>query len=72
VDVAEGRNELKVTVANLLANQLGDPDIRARIAKDYPPLPNYERYQGVYDGINHDSGLFGGVSVYLYRQKEGR
>ena len=72
VDVAEGRNEVKVTVANLLANQLGDPDIRARIAKDYPPLPNYERYQGVYDGINHDSGLIGGVSVYLYRQKEGR
>ena len=72
VELVKGKNELVVTVANLLANQLGDPDIRARISADYPPLPTYERFQGIYDGVNHESGLFGGVSVRLYSPSEDK
>jgi hypothetical protein len=66
VELKKGKNELVVIVANLLANQLGDPDIRARISKEHPPIENYERYQGIYDGVNHEAGLFGGVSIYPY------
>ena len=63
VELEKGHNVLEVTVANLLANQVGDPDIRARIAKDYPPFEGYEYFQGPYDGANHDSGLYGPVTI---------
>ncbi len=67
VNVAKGRNVLEVTVANLLSNQLGDPTIRQRIARKYPPCLTYEFKQRDYDGENCASGLFGPVILRLLR-----
>ena len=60
--VKKGRNVLEVTVANLLANQVGDDAIRDRILRDWQPNGNYDRFQRPFDGQNHESGLFGPVT----------
>ena len=59
----KGKNVLEVTVANLLANQLGDDAIRGRILRDFQPNGNYDRFQRPFDKLNHESGLFGPVSL---------
>ena len=61
--VKKGRNVLEVTVANLLANQVGDDAIRDRILRDWQPNGNYDRFQRPFDGQNHESGLFGPVTL---------
>ena len=63
VKVKKGRNILEVTVANLLANQIGDDAIRDRILGDWQPNGTYERLQRPFDKCNHESGLFGPVTV---------
>ena len=63
VELAEGRNVLEVTVANLLANQVGDDAIRDRILRDFQPNGSYDRYQRPFDKANHESGLFGPVTL---------
>ena len=63
VTLKKGKNVLEVTVANLLANQLGVDAIRDRILRDFQPNGTYERHQRPFDKLNHESGLFGPVSL---------
>ncbi|MBQ3810261.1 MAG: hypothetical protein II839_05520 [Kiritimatiellae bacterium] len=63
VRVAKGRNVLEVTVANLLANQVGDDAIRDRILRDWQPNGSYDARQRLFDRDNHASGLFGPVTL---------
>ncbi len=63
VMLKKGRNILEVMVANLLANQMGDDAIRDRILRDWTPHGNYDRYQRPFDKLNHESGLFGPVTL---------
>ncbi len=64
VELKKGRNVLEVEVANLLSSLLGDRATRERIAKAYPPNPNYEPRQGPGDLRNREGGLFGPVSFH--------
>ena len=63
VHVAQGRNTLEVTVANLLANQVGDDAIRDRVLRDWQPNGCYDNHQRPFDKHNHESGLFGPVTM---------
>ena len=63
VRVAKGRNVLEVTVANLLANQIGDDEIRDRIQRDWSPAGPYDARQRPFDRDNRASGLFGPVTL---------
>ena len=63
VDVAEGENVLEVTVANMLANAVSDPERRRRAAARHSPNETYDAKQGVYDLENHESGLMGPVRI---------
>ena len=63
VILAKGRNILEVTVANLLANQLGDDAIRDRILRDWQPNGRYDSHMRPFDKDNHESGLFGPVTI---------
>ena len=63
VKVKKGRNVLEVTVANLLVNQVGDEAIRVRVLRDFKPNGNYDRFQRPFDRLNHESGLFGPVTL---------
>lgn len=63
VRVAKGRNVLEVTVANLLANQVGDDAVRDRILRDWRPNGSYDAHQRPFDRDNHASGLFGPVTL---------
>lgn len=65
VRLAKGRNVLEVTIANLLANQVGDDAIRNRILRDWQPNGSYDQHQRQFDRDNHASGLFGPVSLVL-------
>ena len=67
VEIVKGRNVLEVTVANLLANQVGDDAIRDRILRDFQPNGSYDRHQRPFDKANHESGLFGPVTVFGHR-----
>ena len=63
----KGRNVLEVTVANLLVNQVGDDAIRDRVLRDFQPNGRYDRYQRPFDKANHESGLFGPVTImYMF------
>ena len=57
------RNVLEVTIANLLANQIGDDAIRDRILHDWQPNGGYDRFLRKFDRQNHESGLFGPVLI---------
>ena len=59
----KGRNILEVTVANLLVNQVGDDAIRDRVLRDFQPNGRYDRFQRPFDKANHESGLFGPVTI---------
>ena len=61
VDVLPGENVLEVTVANMLANAVSAPVMRARVAAKYPPNTTYDPKQRAYDLENHESGLIGPV-----------
>jgi len=63
VSLKKGRNVLEVTVANLLANQVGDDAVRDRILREFTPNGQYDRYQRPFDKLNHESGLFGPVTI---------
>ena len=63
VHIALGRNTLEVTVANLLANQVGDDAIRDRILGNWRPNGCYDNHQRPFDKHNHESGLFGPVTM---------
>ena len=63
VKVKKGSNILEVTVANLLVNQVGDDAFRNRVANSYPPKGCYEDAQRIFDRDNHESGLFGPVTI---------
>ena len=63
VHVAQGRNTLEVTVANLLANQVGDDAIRDRVLRGWQPNGSYDNHQRPFDKHNHESGLFGPVTM---------
>lgn len=65
VKVRSGRNVLEVTVANLLASQIGDDAIRDRILGDWQPNGTYDRFQRPFDKLNHESGLFGPVVIHF-------
>ena len=65
VRLAKGRNVLEVTVANLLANQVGDNAIRDRILRDWQPNGAYDSHMRPFDKDNHESGLYGPVRVTL-------
>ena len=67
VSLKEGRNVLEVTVANLLVNQTGFDDVRARIARQFPPRSSYDRWQRPFDRENHSSGLIGPVRFSFSR-----
>ena len=64
VKVKKGRNVLEVTVANLLANQVGDDAIRDRILRDWQPNGKYDKFLRPFDRQNHESGLFGPVMIF--------
>ena len=59
----KGVNRLEVEVCNLLVNQTGSERIRARINRDHPPRSSYDRWQRPFDLLNHDSGLYGPVTI---------
>jgi len=63
VTLKKERNVLEVTVANLLVNQVGDDAIRDRILRDLQPNGTYDRFLRPFDKQNHESGLFGPVTV---------
>ena len=63
VELKPGENLLEVTVANMLANAVTEPEMRRKVAKKYPPNPTYESKQHGYDLENHESGLFGPVTL---------
>ena len=63
VVLKKGRNVLEVTVANLLVNQVGDDAIRNRILRAFQPNGNYDWFQRPIDKLNHESGLFGPVTL---------
>ena len=63
VKIKAGCNVLEVTVVNLLANQLGDDAIRARILRDWQPNGAYDQFLRPFDKLNHESGLFGPVTL---------
>ena len=63
VKLKKGRNVLEVTVANLLVNQVGDDAIRDRVLRDFKPNGKYDRFQRPFDSLNHESGLFGPVTI---------
>ena len=65
VMLKQGRNVLEVTVANLLANQIGNKEIRDRIMFDFQPNGAYDRFQRPFDRLNHESGLFGPVTITI-------
>lgn len=52
-----------MTVANLLANQLGDDAIRDRVLRDWQPNGSYDTRMRPFDKCSHESGLFGPVNV---------
>lgn len=58
-----GVNVLDVEVCNLLVNQVGDERIRTRINREHPPRSSYDLWQRSFDLLNHDSGLYGPVTV---------
>jgi hypothetical protein len=64
IRVHRGRNALEVTVANLLANQVGDDAIRDRVLRDWRPNGCYDNHQRPFDKHNHESGLYGPVCVF--------
>ncbi|MBR3085519.1 MAG: hypothetical protein IKH04_03860 [Kiritimatiellae bacterium] len=66
VHVAQGRNTLEVSVANLLANQVGDDAIRDRVLRDWRPNGCYDNHQRPFDKHNHESGFFGPVVVRYF------
>ena len=61
VDVLPGENVLEVTVANMLANAVSEPVMRAKVAAKFPPNTTYDPKQRTYDLENHESGLIGPV-----------
>ena len=61
VDVLPGENVLEVTVANMLANAVSEPVMRAKVTAKYPPNTTYDPKQRAYDLENHESGLVGPV-----------
>ena len=63
VELKPGENLLEVTVANMLANAVTEPEMRRKVAKKYPPNPTYEPKQSAYDLENHESGLIGPVTL---------
>ena len=63
VTLKQGRNVLEVTVANLLVNQVGNDAIRDRIIHDFQPNGTYDRFQRPFDRLNHESGLWGPVTI---------
>ena len=68
VELNHGENVIEVTVANMLANAVTEPEMRARVAAKYPPNPTYESKQRNYDLENHESGLIGPVTLRKLRQ----
>ena len=62
VTLRKGRNVLEVTVANLLANQVGSDTVRNRILRDFQPNGRYDSFMRPFDRKNHESGLFGPVT----------
>lgn len=65
VTLKKGRNVLEVTVANLLVNQVGDDAVRDRILRDFQPNGTYDRFMRPFDKKNHESGLFGPVTLRM-------
>ena len=63
VVLKHGRNVIEVMVANLLVNQVGNDMIRDRVLRDFQPNGKYDRYQRPFDRKNHESGLFGPVTI---------
>ena len=63
VELKLGENLLEVTVANMLANAVTEPEMRRKVTKKYPPNPTYEPKQSAYDLENHESGLIGPVTL---------
>jgi hypothetical protein len=61
VETKAGENVLEVTVANVLANAVSDPEKRVKVAAKYPPSSNYDPKQQTWDRENHESGLMGPV-----------
>jgi hypothetical protein len=67
VHLSKGRNVLEVTIANLLANQVGCDAVRDRILRDWQPNGSYDIHMRPFDKCNHESGLFGPVMVHCSR-----
>ena len=63
VELRPGENLLEVTVANMLANAVTEPKMRAKVEAKYPPSGTYNPKQLSYDLENHESGLFGPVTL---------
>lgn len=61
--VKKGVNRLEVDVCNLLVNQTGNEQIRERVNRDHPPRSSYDTWQRPFDLLNHDSGLYGPVTI---------
>ena len=65
IKLKKGDNLLEVTVANTMANALGQPETRQRIIKAFPPKSPYEDKLAEFDKDFHESGLFGPVTISL-------
>ena len=64
-EIRKGRNVLEVTVANLLVNQVGDDAIRGRLLRASRSGGKYEERVRPFDRFNHESGLFGPVTLRM-------
>ena len=63
--INKGDNTLEVTVANTMANNLGQSETRKRIIKEFPPASPYESKLAEFDKDSHESGLFGPVTLSI-------
>ncbi|MBP5638561.1 MAG: hypothetical protein J6X55_03720 [Victivallales bacterium] len=63
VELKKGKNTLEITVANALANATSPQWVRDYVEKAFPPRSPYEDRVVVFNKSNHESGLYGPVTI---------
>ena len=63
VQLKKGVNKLEITVANALANATAPQWVRDYVEKTFPPRSAYEDRVVAFNSSNHESGLYGPVTV---------
>ena len=63
VQLKKGVNKLEITVANALANATSPQWVRDYVEKTFPPRSAYEDRVVAFNSSNHESGLYGPVTI---------